>query len=239
MAYPPKAIPPELNSEWLALRQKHQDDSDNFQRMVNKNRAEFVARVDAARKKLLATHISEEKGFWSQHGQAVGTPKKATSTASTARMQISSSARSSVTPSSKTATPTAKIPAPRPALPRMQTPSEASQQPKGPQVPPAPKKPQRAPVQQQDRHEVIDLCSDDDEDFPVLYDEPAKKPEPPPPARKKPIVEYAVEQDSMDIDETSNDMSFSIPEASIELFGGTKHLVILDHVLFVQACANN
>lgn len=243
MAHPPKNILPKLNSKWLALRQQHQNESENFQRMVTKNRAEFEARVDAARKKLLAQHIGEESEFWSQHGQAAAPAKTAAPTVQSAQTQPQGGVRGSMAASSKKATPIAKTPVPQPATPRMQlqppvTPSRAPQQPKMQQVPPAPRKPQRQPVQQPGRCEVVDLCSDDDEDISASQNKPAKKPDPLPPVRQQPVAQEPAAQDSMDIDGASNSTAFSIPEASIELFGGAKHLVSLDNHLFVSGCAN-
>ncbi|KAH4223435.1 hypothetical protein HBH69_142120 [Parastagonospora nodorum] len=214
-------VSPEVNPKWLELRQKHQNESNTFQAMVNRNREEFEARVDRQRKDLLALHSKEESEFWSKNTQTGAV--RAGTKAKFARTQTP---RGSVAPSKKIAPP-----ASRPATPRMSvqppvTPARPTQHPRYADVPPAPKRPtQRAGLNRNSgQPEVIDLCSDDDDDpnvtkkQPIVQKKTAQKP-----AAKPSNARNATIEDAMAIDggQVQSSDPFSIPEATLELFGGS------------------
>ncbi|KAH3940911.1 hypothetical protein HBH98_078240 [Parastagonospora nodorum] len=214
-------VSPEVNPKWLELRQKHQNESNTFQAMVNRNREEFEARVDRQRKDLLALHSKEESEFWSKNTQTGAV--RAGTKAKFARTQTPIG---SVAPSKKIAPP-----ASRPATPRMSvrppvTPARPTQHPRYADVPPAPKRPtQRAGLNRNSgQPEVIDLCSDDDDDpnvtkkQPIVQKKTAQKP-----AAKPSNARNATIEDAMAIDggQVQSSDPFSIPEATLELFGGS------------------
>ncbi|KAF1919476.1 hypothetical protein BDU57DRAFT_527483 [Ampelomyces quisqualis] len=228
MTLPPKHIPPEVHAKWLALRQKHEEDSTDFQCQVKKNRAEFESRVEKARKALLERHINEERDFWSKAGQV---PKNTASATKTNPKQPRVTAKSTAKSSRQTTT-AAKTPASRPATPNdrarpSNAPAKASQGPKSSQVlPTAPKRRKQQP-KKNGVLEVIDLISDDEES-----PTPAKKTRATSVsvatgnAHKQPIVHESDSQEFASHNRAPKKPSFAIPGATLELFGSpsTKHM---------------
>ena len=219
MAPSTQDVSPEVNPRWLELRQKHQNESTTFQAMVKRNRDEFEARVDRQRIDLLAQHSKEERDFWSKNARS-GAARAETKT----KFARTQTPRGSVAPSKKNASPVS-----RPATPRMSvqppvTPARTAQHPRYADVPPAPKRPTQRPASHRSsgQHEVINLCSDDDEDPYVTQEQPVVRKK----TTKKPAIQprnarNATVEDAMDIDEAQtqpSDPSF-IPEATLELFG--------------------
>lgn len=193
MNKPPADIPPELSADWLALRQEHQKESADFQHYVGKEKAEFDRRAEVARQRLLAKHIGEEQQFWSRHGQ---TPNSTKDSATTNRMKTPRTA----TPAKSAATPLAKAAGPK--AQKQTGLSKASQPTKPAPAPAAPisakPKPKARPAQKRGIPEVIDLCSSDEED-------------------EQPVGGATFGQTG---DAVQTIPTFSIPSASIELFGG-------------------
>lgn len=236
---PTQDASPEVNPKWLELRQKHQNQSTTFQAMINRNREEFEARVDRQRKDLLAQHSKEERDFWSKNARSGAV--RAETKAKFARTQTP---RGSVAPSKKAAPPVS-----RPATPRMSvqppvTPARPTQHPRYADVPPAPKRPTQRPISRRSsgQPEVIDLCSDDDDDPYVTKEQPVvQKKTAQEPAFQPPKPRNATVEDAMDIDEAQMQPSdpFSMPEATLELFGSSssKTFVFISHSFNrVQTC---
>jgi hypothetical protein len=231
MVPPPKDVTPDVNSKWLALRQKHQEDTDEFQRDVTRRRAEFESRIVLSRKRLLQKHIGEEAEFWGGHGRGPSVAKSATPARNTVRFQTPTSAQVYSTTSEKTATPVPPCPTPKKTqqLPPV-TPRKAPQPTKANQAPPAPTKSRPLASQKQGVREVIDLCDSDDDDLPVAKKTPVlRKPMAQSSGRQRPIVHEPEHQDSEMSEATFEDIRSTIPQATLELFGDrmTKHLVNL------------
>jgi hypothetical protein len=226
MAQPPKNITPDVEAKWLALRQQHQEDSNKFQREVTRNRAEFEGRVEKRRKELLDKHINQEREFWSKHGKGSGVNKGATSASKTARTQTPAGARGSTAAPRKSSAPAVRSSSSRPAVPRFEldlhtTPSKASQSVRSPQVPSAPTKSTRRPLQKSGKPEVIDLCSDEDEKEPPKKTPVVQQPVAPNPVQQQAIVQGAGDQEPGTPYQVHNNTSLAIPEATLELFGNS------------------
>jgi hypothetical protein len=196
MAQPPGNVSPELNAKWLALRQKHQEDSNDFQHAVAKRKSDFDNRVELARKKLLEKHICEESDFWSNHARASVTAQTATLATTSARILTSGNARGN-TKASRAFTL-------RAATLRMQhyptPPSRASQSAKSPQVSQTLTKTRPPPLQRTTIHEVIDLCDSDGDDI-----SPVKKA----PVVRKPVAQVLAHQQPVVQEPATQDMSRS------------------------------
>jgi hypothetical protein len=208
MAQPPGNVSPELNAKWLALRQKHQEDSNDFQHAVAKNKSDFDNRVELARKKLLEKHIREESEFWSNHARASVTAQTATLATNSARILTSGNARGN-TKASRASTL-------RAATLKMQhyptTPSRASQSAKSPRPP---------PLQRTTIHEVIDLCDSDGDDISSVKKAPVmRKPVAQVLAHQQSVVQEPATPGHELLKQVQNSALSSIPEANIEFFGG-------------------
>jgi hypothetical protein len=218
----PKNNTPDVEAKWLALRQKHLEDSNKFQRDAVRKRTEFESRVEKGRKALLDKHMNEESEFWSKHGKASGAAKGAPKSA---RTQPPVSARASAIVPRKYPTPAADNSSSRPAVPRYEagpptTPSQASQSAKSPQVPTTPKEQPRRRLQKSGKSEVIDLCSSDDEKEPPTKKTPViPKTVAPCPVQEQPIVQEADAQEIVSPRQVHISTGFVIPEATLELFG--------------------
>jgi hypothetical protein len=208
MAAPPRNIPPEINAEWLALRQKHQDESSNFQRAVVRNKAELENRAETARKALLAKHLREEHDFWSRNAEA---RKSASSTAKAGQAQISGPTKSN---GKTAATPARSAPVRLSVTPPRTSSSVGSSRP-----PPRPMKPNPRQTQNKGVSEVINLCSDDEEDspptkaMPTMRQAMATNTMP-----QQAIVKEPVAQKSAAYDQVRKSASV-IPEATMQFFG--------------------
>jgi hypothetical protein len=217
---PPPNITPELMPKWLALRHQHTQQVAEFERRVKADHAEFERRVEASRQTLLTRHLLEESQLHTSHAQTPG-PKRGATVSNSASMPPPASSRATATPSARPGTPEVRQPRKLPV-----TPSRLPQ-PSG--VPPAPGKPtDRAAVV------VIDLCSDDEDDLPLSRRRSKPATQQPiaqdpgsdaPATHKEPMAEEV--DDCMIVDQESSmpeavqngNPAFSIPSASLSLFG--------------------
>jgi hypothetical protein len=231
MIPPLEDVTPEVNSEWLALCQKHREDTDEFQCAITRRRAEFESRIDLSRKKLLQQHIGEEAEFWGAHGRGPCVAKSATSPWNIARSKTSITAQANATASENTPTPAPPHLTPKktqqapPATPR-----KVPQPAKATKVPPAPTKARPRASQKQGVREVIDLCDSDDDDLSIAKKTPViQRPVAQSPARQRPVIDEFNQQDSDTSKTASKSIRPAIPPATLELFGDkmTKHLVKL------------
>jgi hypothetical protein len=231
MIPPLEDITPEVNSEWLALRQKHREDTDEFQRAITRRRAEFESRIDLSRKKLLQQYIGEEAEFWGAHGRGPCVAKSATSPWNIARSKTSITVQANATALENTPTP-----APLHLIPKKTqqappaTPRKAPQPAKATKVPPAPTKAQPRASQKQVVREVIDLCDSDDDDLSIAKKMPViRKPIAQSPTHQRSMIDEVDQQDSDTSETASKSIRPTIPQATLELFGDkmTKHLVKL------------
>ncbi|KAF2821878.1 hypothetical protein CC86DRAFT_426444 [Ophiobolus disseminans] len=220
MAQPlPPNIPPELVPKWRALRHQHQQQIDDFQHTVTADRKEFERRVEASKESLLARHLAEESQLWSKHnGKASTNAKSAASTNSPAANRTPGRVRTAATPAANPSTPKGRQAQRTPA-----TPTKASQ---SSRIPPAPSKPRdhsrQAPVA------VIDLCSDDEDDLPLARRRGVQRSAAKETTAQNSTPQVLAEEDSDDcmiVDQPSpvaqnNNAAFSIPTASLSLFGG-------------------
>ncbi|KAH7377645.1 hypothetical protein BKA66DRAFT_588613 [Pyrenochaeta sp. MPI-SDFR-AT-0127] len=67
---PVKASP--ANEQWLAFRRKHEEELRVFRREVERSQLEFNHRVETTRTSLLAKHAKEEQEFWNKQDQLKG-----------------------------------------------------------------------------------------------------------------------------------------------------------------------
>jgi hypothetical protein len=225
MAPPSKDGSSELNPRWLALRQKHQVDTERFKCMVTQDRQAFDERVAKARKDLLAKHIREEREFWSKNNRTAGTAKTATPAINSARMTTPSTARGSVAPPRMTAPPASRpVMSSRPQNMPF-TPEKAARA----QLPPAVERAPQA-VRTRTATTIIDLTLDDEETSPSPLQRRTHRPAA---GSQRLAGRAAAAQDLMDIDQVQNSTPNSMPDASLELFGDepSEHLVCLDHSL--------
>jgi hypothetical protein len=227
MAQPPKYVPPEINSKWLALRQKHQEDSNDFQRAVTKSRVDFDSR-------------GEESEFWSNHEREPAIAKDATPAMDSARLQAPATTKNNITVSRTTAIPLHRISTSPPSTPRMQqllptTPLKASQLVDGARAPSAPTKSRSRPAQKQGIHAVIDLCnSDDDDDIPPAKASIVQKHVAQPPIRHEPAIRGIAHQEFQSSEPMQSNATYSVPEATLELFGGNTTKRSVGHTLMVN-----
>jgi hypothetical protein len=200
MASPSKNMPADINAEWLALRQKHQDESNNFQRAVARGKAEFDDRAERARKNLLAKHLQEERDFWSRNDEA---RKGASSTAKAGQAQTLGSTKSNgktaVTPARTSSSAGSSLPPPHLAKATNVNPRR---------------------TQSKLVSEVINLCSDDEEDspptkgLPTMRQAPMVNTMPQESIVKKPVAQKSAASEQMRKSSTS-----VIPEATMQFFG--------------------
>lgn len=222
MTHPPKHIPPEVREKWLALRQKHQQDTSEFQARVAKDRAEFEFRVETARKGLLARHMDEESDFWRKIDHA------------------SKNTRKQPPPKAKTpATPTSARPATPSDRPRLSnTPAKAPQGRKSSQVPPAATQSKQQRPKKHGPPEVIDLISDDeDRCAPGKRTQATTANAATATASKQPLVQEIDTQGSSSPDTTPKKPSFTIPGATLELFGGPAVKNAVSHAQLTRTSA--
>jgi hypothetical protein len=226
MAQLHKNLPPEINSKWLALRQKHQEDSSDFQRAVTKSKAEFDARVELARKKLLQKHMSEESEFWNNHGRGPAVAKDPASASKSAKLQTPATAKKNIAASRTATIPVPKAANFRPPTSSTQrhlptTPLKASQSVNAARTPQAPTKSRLRPAQKQRLHEVVDLCSSDDEDnlpfaeTPIVPKYVAQSP-----VRDRSAIQGLAHQEPKLSEQVQSDATYPVLGATIELFGG-------------------
>ncbi|KAH6106190.1 hypothetical protein HBI81_252780 [Parastagonospora nodorum] len=106
------------------------------------------------------------------------------------------------------------------------TPARPTQQPRYADVPPAPERPtQRAGLNcNLGQPEVIDLCSDDDDDLyvtkkqPIVQEKTAQKPAAQPPKVQNATLKAAIDIHGSHVQSSDH---FSIPECTLELLGGS------------------
>jgi hypothetical protein len=211
MASPSKNIPADINAEWLALRQKHQVESSNFQHAVARRKADLDDHAERARKVLLAKHLQEERDFWSRNDEA---RKGASSTAKAGQAQTLGSTKSNGK--------TAATPARRAPVRFSMTPPRTSSLAGSSLPPPRLTKatnPNPRRTQNQGVSEVINLCSDDEEDSPPTKELPAMRQAP---AINTMPQQYTVKQPVAQKSAASEQMRKSvsvIPEATMQFFG--------------------
>lgn len=218
---PQRANNAAANEPWLALRSKHQEELHRFQQEVEKSKAELAQKIQAARVKLRDKHKREEEKFW--------TGKNGRTTAATAQNTSGSSAPSTM--------PSAVQSAPKKA--QQQPPKTSSTSAKAPQPikpgqsrPALKNPPQSRPTQKKKTTiEVIDLVSDHEDDVPLIQKEasangaaqvgqtPASTQ-----THETTTASSEAQKPSNTVSAASNLQSetptFTIPSASLELFGG-------------------
>jgi hypothetical protein len=229
MAPPSTDVAPDVNAKWIALRQKHQEDSKKFHQEVVKNREEFEARVKKAHVALLNKHMTEEREFWAKNANGSRVAKSATPISKAARTQTPASARASTVATKKPSTPAASVPSSRVAVPRFEvdspvTPSKASQTVKSSKPSPTPTKPTRRPPQKGGKPLIIDLCGDSDDEKPSPSKKTPAAPNTtsPSPVQQEPfeVVQDFILEDRMSPGQGHSRMGSAMPEATLELFGG-------------------
>ena len=155
--------PPEVSAadkQWLTFRQKHEAELKGFQRYATESFAKFQDNVNKERAIILAKHHKEEEEFWSKAKAAASREKKKVGNTAVGSKGVQSQAnrRSSAAP--PRAAPTTKnTPAPRPKAPSISKPASNTA------TPVAGLRNKKAAVT------IIDLCSDEDDDEPVLLKE--------------------------------------------------------------------
>ena len=218
MAPPRPPTPAPANEQWLAFRRKHDKELQGFQREVEKETLAFNRRLEATRANLLAKHAKEEEEFWRR--------QHAKTDAATAQKTDAKTADkpSSIPPKRSSTVPVAR--------------NRAQQQPSKSAVG-GPKEPERSrasvmkPAQSRPAQkrkttvpEVINLCSDDEDEEPVgsgktSADTPARPREPhvasdsaikATPNGQSPIPSAGVRQATP---------ALSIPSANVEQVGST------------------
>ncbi|KAI4627958.1 hypothetical protein J4E80_002094 [Alternaria sp. BMP 0032] len=156
--------PPEVSAadkQWLIFRQKHEAELKGFQRYATESFAKFQDNVNKERAIILAKHQKEEEEFWSKAKAAADKEKKKVSnTAVGPKTGVQSQANRRVVAAPPRAAPTTKkTPAPRPKATSISKPASNTT------APVVGSRNKKAAVT------IIDLCSDDDGDEPVLVKE--------------------------------------------------------------------
>lgn len=241
----PAYIPPELNEQWLAMQLKQQKQIHEFQETAKKNRAVFESRVETARQDLLAKHLSEHRDFWDKHGQVedAAEQKKVSNHKTTTATPL----RNVTSPLSQSSTAHSGASKGKQSDKCSATPNRTVQR---VQVLPAHKKRLHAPSKLKPALEVIDLCDSEDEG--------TKHSAPKGPPARAPVVPKAATRDSahqvvnqgharytdecLSIDQSpaqlvqvQHETVYSIPEATLELFGGVpKKQTVSLHVSFLD-----
>ena len=155
--------PPEVSAadkQWLTFRQKHEAELKGFQRYATESFAKFQDNVNKERAIILAKHQKEEEEFWSKAKAAATREKKKignTAVGSNTGVQGQANRRSAAAPP-RAAPTTKKTPAPRPKAPSIPKPASNTA------TPVAGLRNKKAAVT------IIDLCSDEDDDEPVLFE---------------------------------------------------------------------
>ncbi|KAJ4375934.1 hypothetical protein N0V83_001213 [Neocucurbitaria cava] len=153
---PERANNSAANEPWLALRSKHQQELHKFQHEVEKSKAELAQKIQAARVKLLDKHKREEEEFWTGKN---GRPTQAQNTSESSAPSTTPSAVQSAPKKAQQQPPkssAASAKAPQPVKPGL-----SGQALKNP--------PQSRPTQKKKTSiEVIDLVSDDEDNAPLV-----------------------------------------------------------------------
>ncbi|KAL5118727.1 hypothetical protein ACEQ8H_003404 [Pleosporales sp. CAS-2024a] len=226
MAEEPNYLPLEIRPQWLALRRKHEEATTRFQSKVRKEEEEFKTRVERAKENLLEKHTAEEHQFWAKHGRAKPSKTTATAPADPAPKQAPNTAKFNAKSARMSTIPKTVAVPPRKQQIHTTTPVNASPHQRTLQVPLALKRTTQKvapkPGQKFEKIEVIDLCSDDEAGPPAQKKQAVVQERP---AQVKPIhnkqASQAMVTDAMEIDGIPQNTTFSMPEASIELFGTT------------------
>ncbi|KAH7392419.1 hypothetical protein DE146DRAFT_758141 [Phaeosphaeria sp. MPI-PUGE-AT-0046c] len=251
-------VPPEIDAKWMEFRRKHEEETDNFQRNVAKNRAQFENRVDKAKQSLLVKHLEEERMFWSKNGPGSRISRTPAPAARNSQVQTTRKPQGTATPArgipapSKAPTPS-KVPAPAkkpasakptapaktpvptwtpgpaPALPRMAVlPARKTASQTHTQESARPSMPSPRVARKGGDNEVIVLSSDDEAD-PIPSKKKSAAPtkistvskpvdtntaQPPKPTQESIVQEYASPESVI------NKFSSTLPEATLEFFGG-------------------
>ncbi|KAF2032140.1 hypothetical protein EK21DRAFT_87516 [Setomelanomma holmii] len=217
MAQCPSHLTPGVNREWLALHQKHEQEIGKFKEEVAKARVDLEKRAEAARQRLLAKHMNEENEFWRNNGRATTTTNPTASDSRTTPTQLRGAAA-----------PTASAPTSRPNTARPQPGSRPSNPPPKATRPNAshtanPARPE--PSQKKSVPEVIDLCDlDEDVQQPRVEKSIPPKTSAQPAVAQQQIEQDAVTEETIDgycMQQTQTGSVFSIPSASLKLFGSS------------------
>lgn len=156
--------PPEVSAadkQWLTFRQKHEAELKGFQRYATESFAKFQDNVNKERAIILAKHQKEEEEFWSKAKATANREKKHignTAIGPKTGVQSQTNRRPAAAPPRAAAT-IKKTPAPRPKAPSISKPASNTA------TPVAGLRNKKAAVT------IIDLCSDEDDDEPVLLKE--------------------------------------------------------------------
>jgi hypothetical protein len=211
------ALAKPTDEEWLAFRRKHDIELNEFQKQVQAAKVKFHDNVQKGRAEILARHEKEEKEYWTKRNDASNNSvaNKPTSSKVGAKGQVNGKATASV-----------ETPVPHPT----QTPassSKASQTPKPAQARSSPATPAQSstatpatrPANKKTAVTYINLCSDDDDDEPVVgrkRSAPTKTHDAQPPQTKasSTTVSLATRQDPP---------AYTIPSANLTLFGNTSN----------------
>jgi hypothetical protein len=153
-----------VDDRWLAFRKKHDDEKKIFWQNVTSSHARLHHKVKSKETEILARHKREEEEFWSKAKATANKGKRKTGNrSSVSKMGAQSQANRRVTAAPPEATARVK-----------QTPAPSSNTPPTPKpgsntaIPAAGSKNKQAAVT------IIDLCSDEDDDVPVLsWEKPA------------------------------------------------------------------
>ncbi|KAI4713880.1 hypothetical protein J4E89_001329 [Alternaria sp. Ai002NY15] len=156
--------PPEVSAadkQWLTFRQKHDAELKGFQRYAAESFAKFQDNVNKERAIILANHKKEEEEFWSRAKAAANREKeKVGNTATGPKTGVQSQANRRVAAAPPRAAPTIKkTPAPRAKAPSISKPGSNTTTPLA------------GPKNKKVAVTIIDLCSDEDDDEPVLVKE--------------------------------------------------------------------
>ncbi|KAI4635462.1 uncharacterized protein J4E87_000414 [Alternaria ethzedia] len=156
--------PPEVSAadkQWLTFRQKHEAELKGFQRYATESFAKFQDNVNKERAIILAKHQKEEEEFWSNAKAAADKEKKKVGTMAVgSKTGIQSQANRRVAVAPPRAAPTIKkTPAPRAKAPSISKPASNTTTPLA------------GPRNKKAAVTIIDLCSDEDDDEPVLLKE--------------------------------------------------------------------
>ncbi|KAI4646633.1 hypothetical protein J4E93_004855 [Alternaria ventricosa] len=149
------------DKRWLTFRQKHDAELKGFQRHANESFAKFQDNVTKERAIILAKHKKEEEEFWNKAKAAANKEKKKVGNmAAGSKTALQSQTNRRVAAAPPRAAPIIKkTPAPRPKAQSISKPASNTT------APVAGPRDKKAAVT------IIDLCSDEDDDDPVLLKE--------------------------------------------------------------------
>jgi hypothetical protein len=202
----PKQTNAEPSDEpWLALRRRHDTELNDLQLQARKLYGQFQQNVDKAKAGLLAKHKKKEEEFWSKAKAASKDKNKSENSSVVFKAGVQGQANRRVV----------VLPPPKPAPEVRQTPAAIS---RAPQTP-TPAYNTTTLARQNRKNSaavtIIELCSDDDE--PV---QEKKKPALPPVTKDLMLSSHL----SKNIEPTGRH-EYSIPSASLELFGRSANRV--------------